>query len=70
MKGSVDFTVFFETRPPFAFIRQKAGIIIAPQAKKEGRNTDMKELLYEFATLLLATAQAAWLVWISTVFVR
>lgn len=30
----------------------------------------MKELLYEFATLLLATAQAAWLVWISTVFVR
>ena len=32
--------------------------------------TDMKEFLYEFATLLLATAQAAGLVWISTVFVR
>jgi len=38
--------------------------------KKEGRNTDMKEFLYEFVTLLLATAQAAGLVWISTVFVR
>lgn len=30
----------------------------------------MKEFLYEFATLLLAMVQAAWLVWISTVFVR
>lgn len=38
--------------------------------KKEGRFTDMKELLYEFATLLMATIQAAGLVWISTVFVR
>lgn len=30
----------------------------------------MKEFLYEFVTLLLATARAAGLVWISTVFVR
>ena len=30
----------------------------------------MKEFVYEVATLLLATAQAAGLVWISTVFVR
>ena len=56
--------------PFFAFIRQNGGTIIALQAKIEGRNTDMKEFLYEFATLLLATVQAAWLVWISTVFVR
>ena len=30
----------------------------------------MKELLYEFATLAMATAQAAGVVWITTVFVR
>ena len=54
----------------FAFIRHKSLPIMEAQPKKEGRNTDMKEFLYEFATLLLATAQAAGLVWISTVFVR
>ena len=43
--------------------------IIRAESEKEGRNPNMKEIMFEFATFLLATVQAATLMWIMAVFV-
>ena len=67
---SVYFTEIFRYNATVFFYSTFPGLIMGVSMKKEGRNTEMKELLYEFATLAMATAQAAGLVWITTVFVR
>lgn len=61
-------TKFFLFASLIYVISTETGGYNRDRIKKEGRNPDMKEFLFQIATFLLATIQAAGLVWIAAVF--
>lgn len=63
-------TNIFVRLASFCVISTETGNYNRPILEKERGKHGMKEVLFEIGTWMLATIQAAWLVWVSGVFVH